>query len=246
MSFYAISDLHGYPLEKFKALLEKAGFGEGDTLYVIGDVIDRNLDGGVGLLRYIMGRPDFEFILGNHEDMLLACDFLFEEITDESISELNEMKAAALNRYLRNGGGVTLESLRLLRREDPAAFDDLLDFLRESPLYGAVSCGGRDFLLVHGGLGGFSPEKKLSEYSPHDLIWERPSLETEYFDDVITVFGHTPTLYYGDEYAGKVLFTRTWIDIDAGAASCLPPALLRLDDLAVFYGEEFPDPDGLN
>ena len=44
-------------------------------------------------------------------------------------------------------------------------------------------------------------------------------------------------LYYGDEHRGKVLKTRTWIDIDVGAGQGLPPALLRLDDFEVFYGE---------
>ena len=30
---YVISDLHGYPLEKFKMLLDKAGFCEDDELF---------------------------------------------------------------------------------------------------------------------------------------------------------------------------------------------------------------------
>ena len=147
---YAISDLHGYPLEKFRALLDSVGFSEADTLYVIGDVIDRNGDGGVELLRYIMAQPNFEFILGNHEDMLLACDFLFGEITEESINELDTVKTKALERYLRNGGGVTLTTLHKLEHEEPDAFRDILQFLRDAPLVGAVSAGGRDFLLVHG------------------------------------------------------------------------------------------------
>lgn len=243
MSFYAISDLHGYPTEKFNALLEKAGFTDEDTLYIIGDVIDRNGDGGVAMLRMIMERPNFEFILGNHEDMLLACEFLFSEITAQSLDRLCAQDAQALQRYLRNGGGVTLENLRRLRGADREAFEEILHFLKEAPLYGAVSCGGRDFLLVHGGLKDFSPEKKLSDYSPHDLVWERPELGDEYFDDIITVFGHTPTEFYGEQYRGKVIKTRTWINIDSGAAYGSPAALLRLDDLEVFYGEPQEVPD---
>ena len=42
---FAISDLHGYPVDKFKALLDKAGFSDADTLYILGDVIDRSGDG---------------------------------------------------------------------------------------------------------------------------------------------------------------------------------------------------------
>ena len=100
MSTYAISDLHGYPLEKFKALLQKVGFSNADLLYVIGDVIDRNFDGGVELLRYIMAQPNFEFLLGNHEDMLLACDFLFKEITDEAIEGIESVHAKSLSSAL--------------------------------------------------------------------------------------------------------------------------------------------------
>ena len=237
MSIYAISDLHGYPMPKFLALLEKVGFSDEDTLYIIGDVIDRNGDGGVEMLRYIMDQPNYEFILGNHEDMLLACEFLLDEITDESIAALTEDQIRAMERYMRNGGGVTLDTLRRLNREDPTAVRDIMEFLKDAPLYGAESVNGRDFLFVHGGLGDFSPEKKLRDYPPFKLLWERPTIDAEYFDDIITVFGHTPTHFYGDEYYGKAIFTRTWINIDTGTSTGIPPALLRLDDLQVFYGD---------
>ena len=48
---YATSDIHGYPLDSFLDLLKKVDFGPSDHLYVIGDVIDRNGDGGVAMLR---------------------------------------------------------------------------------------------------------------------------------------------------------------------------------------------------
>lgn len=72
---YVISDLHGYSIEKLKTLLEKAGFCEDDFLYILGDVIDRNGDGGVGILRWLLPRPNVQLVLGNHEAMLLACEF---------------------------------------------------------------------------------------------------------------------------------------------------------------------------
>jgi serine/threonine protein phosphatase 1 len=237
MSIYAVSDLHGYPLESFLELLSRAGFSDEDTLFIIGDVIDRNGDGGVEMLRHVMRQPNYEFLLGNHEDMLLNCSFLFDEITDESISTLSPADMIHYDRWMRNGGGVTAENLLALKNASPEEFADLMDFLRTAPPIASARAGGRDFLLVHGGFKDFSPEKRIGDYLVHDLLWERPKLTDEYFDDVITIFGHTPTLYYGEEYTGRVIFTRTWINIDAGAASRLPPALLRLDDLEVFYGE---------
>ena len=44
--------LHGYPLEKFKMLLNKAGFCDDDELFILGDVIDRNGDGGEAMQAY--------------------------------------------------------------------------------------------------------------------------------------------------------------------------------------------------
>lgn len=237
MKTYAVADMHGYPLEKFEALLEKAGFTDEDYLYVLGDVVDRNGDGGVRMLRRFMEMDNVEFILGNHEGMLLLCSFLFEGDEPPKPFELDALQYRAYEHYKRNGGGVTIDNLFKLRETEPDAISDIMDFIREAPTYAAVSCGGRDFILTHAGLGKFTPEKKLSEYALDELIWTRPTIETEYFDDIITVFGHTPTFYYGLEHEGKILRTRTWIDIDTGPSRGLPPALLRLDDLEVFYGE---------
>ena len=44
---YVISDLHGYPHNRILQLLKEAGFGKEDFLYILGDVVDRNGDGGV-------------------------------------------------------------------------------------------------------------------------------------------------------------------------------------------------------
>lgn len=226
-----ISDLHGYPIEKLKTLLKKAEFGQEDFLYILGDVADRNGDGGVGVLLWLMEQPNAQLLLGNHEAMLLSCDFLFDEITEESVRGMTGEKLSLLRTYLQNGGDVTLRALQKLPRETQR---DVLDYLRDCPLYEAVTAGGRDFLLVHSGLDHFRRERKLSDYSPDELLWAQPELADEYFKDIHTVFGHTPTFRYGEEYAGKILRTPTWTDIDCGAGFGFEPVLLRLDD-----GKEF-------
>lgn len=231
---YVISDLHGYPLEKFKKLLKKAEFSDDDFLYILGDVIDRNGDGGVEMLCWLIEQSNIQLLLGNHEAMLLACKFVFDEITDESIEALNEDKITLLNNYMLNGGDVTLKSLSKLGKKSPETVRDIYDYLADAPLYEAVTAGDNDFILVHGGLENFRKDKKLSEYTADELIWCWPELDDEYFDDIITVFGHTPTMSYGNENKGKILKTRTWIDIDVGAAYGEEPILLRLDDLMEF------------
>ena len=231
---YTSSDIHGYPLNDFLTLLKKAGFGENDMLYILGDIIDRNGDGGIAMLRWMMNQPNVEFILGNHEAMLLSCSFLFDEITDESIDHLSFQQMQLLLQWMQNGSQPTMTALRKLKQNSPEAIDDLLDYLRDAPLYAAVSAGGRDFLLVHSGLGNFSPEKKISDYAPDELLWTRPAPNQQYFSDVITILGHTPTGYmFGEK--GKMFRTNTWIDIDTGAASGGAPMLLRLDDMKAFY-----------
>lgn len=69
---YVISDLHGYPLEKFIKLLKTADFGSNYFLYILGDVIDRNGDGGVEMLYWLTQQSNIQLLLGNHEAMLLS------------------------------------------------------------------------------------------------------------------------------------------------------------------------------
>lgn len=232
---YVISDLHGIELEKLKSLLKKANFGDDDWLFVLGDVIDRQNDGGVEILKWLLEQPNAELILGNHEAMLLSCDFIFKEITDESIRQFGKEKMGLLLNYMLNGGEVTLKALRELKNQDPETLGYILEYLREAPLYETVSAGYKDFLLCHSGLDNFLPGRELSDYTADEFIWATPKITERYFDDVITVFGHTPTMYFGDEFNGKILKTDTWIDIDVGVFCGNEPALLRLDDLKEFY-----------
>ncbi len=231
---YVISDLHGYPLDRLKKLLNKAHFGEDDFLYILGDVIDRNGDGGVGILLWLLEQPNAQLILGNHEAMLLGCEFVFDEITEESADAISAFELEMLQNYTYDGGDVTLDALYHLPRETQR---DILEYLHEAPLYEAVTAGGQDYILVHAGLGNFSEYKKMSEYTAADLLWEWPEITDEYYDDIHTVFGHTPTGNFDAAYDGKILRTRTWTCIDCGAGWGNEPVLLRLDDGAEFRNE---------
>ena len=221
MSVYVTSDLHGLELCKLKELLAKAGFGEDDWLYILGDVVDRQNDGGVEMLKWLLEQPNAQLILGNHEAMLLSCEFLFGEITEESIEALDKEKMGLVMTYMQNGGDVTLDALRKLAKSSPETVSYIMEYLHDAPLYETVSAGGKDFLLVHSGLDNFDKSRKITDY--------------EYYDGIVTVFGHTPTVSYGKEYKGRILRTRTWIDVDVGVPFGNSPALLRLDDLEEIY-----------
>lgn len=228
---YVTSDLHGYSLDKFKDFLDKVGFCNKDFLYILGDVIDRGPD-GVKIIKWLMLQPNVELLLGNHEAMLLACDFLFDEITEDSISKLTGTKLNTYMTWVSNNGQVTLDALSGVRNKE---IQYILEYLREAPLYETVTVNGRDFVLVHSGLGEFRKDKKLSEYTPTDLLWTRPSLNAKYFDDATVVLGHTPTVCYSNEYLGKIVKTDSFINVDVGVGIGQEPCLLRLDDMKEFY-----------
>ncbi|MCQ2735560.1 MAG: calcineurin, partial [Alphaproteobacteria bacterium] len=140
-----------------------------------------------------------------------------------------------LNNYMLNGGDVTLKALKKLKDKSPDTVEYIIEYLKEAPLYETVTAGGKDFLLCHSGLDNFSPEKVPEDYTVDELLWAWPEIDDRYYDDIITVFGHTPTMSYDKEMKGKILKTDTWIDVDVGVPYDNPPALLRLDDLQEFY-----------
>ena len=234
---FVTSDIHGYPLDSFLGLLEKAGFSDSDQLYVIGDVIDRNGDGGVAMLRWMMKQENVTLLKGNHEQMMLECEFALS--TDVDLTNPRLVTFAQefyLLRWHRNGCLKTLESLLKLRDEDPDELGKLVEYVKSAPLYMEVAVPMKRFVLVHGGLNGFDPGKGLDEYDEDDLLWTRPGTEERYWEDRMVILGHTPTQYIGGE-RGKMFVTDTWIDIDTGAAGGGSPMLLRLDDMCPFYTE---------
>lgn len=229
---YVISDLHGYPLNEFKDLLKKAKFSDNDFCFVLGDVIDRGKD-GIELLKWLMFQPNMQLILGNHEAMMLSCGFVFDIVTDEFLDNLKDFELESLESWIENGAQPTLDALSKMNKESVLA---IFEYLEDCPLYDQVTVNGRDFLLTHSGIENFIPGKPIEEYEPNDFLWNRPDITDKYFENITTIFGHTPTLGFGKCYDGEILITDTWIDIDIGAGYGRSPALLRLDDMKVFYG----------
>ncbi len=228
---YVISDLHGYPQDRFLTLLDKAGFSDNDFLYILGDVVDRNGDGGIAMLQWLLYQSNAQLILGNHEAMLLGCSFVFDEIDETFEAKMTAEKLDMLRHYMADGGDVTLKAIQKLSREEQ---QDILDYLRECPLYETLSIKDKDYILVHSGLDEFAPGKRIEDYTPEELLWAWPELTDTYYEDIYTVFGHTPTLSYADQYKDKVIKTKTWMDIDMGASFGRAPVLVRLDDMAEF------------
>lgn len=227
---YVISDLHGIPFALFKKLLEKAKVNKNkDKLFILGDVIDRGSD-GVKYLQWIIRNQDFvEFIIGNHESMLLSCDFLFDSKVRKHPEELFGYQLSCYRLWKSNGARETIASMKNLTEQENEV---ILDYLRKAPLYNIVKVNNKEYLLSHSG-GSFETEA-FDSMDEHDWLWSRPrSIEEKCKGKIIRVFGHTPVQYI-DEQFSKPIITEKWIDIDVGCAFGQLPCLLRLDDLKVF------------
>lgn len=62
---YTMSDVHG-EYEKYAAMLEKIRFSREDTLFVLGDVVDRGPE-PVSVLLDMASRDNVHLLKGNHE-----------------------------------------------------------------------------------------------------------------------------------------------------------------------------------
>lgn len=224
---YVISDLFGYDPERLEAAFDAAGLGDNDVCYVLGNVIDFG-ENSVELLRFLMDQANVELILGEHEKMLLDCAFVFDALSGGKPAEMTPERVARLNEWKENGGEDTIRAFAALDADERA---DMLDYLSEAPKYALVTDDNdRDWLLVHAGLGGFRPDKKMAEYTDDELLTAAPAPGETYYDGVTLVFGHTPTLDYGDEYEGEIAETEGWLAIDTDPV----PTLVRLEDLRQF------------
>lgn len=174
-----MSDVHGCH-KTFNALLDKIQLTKNDTLYLLGDLIDR----GPGskevidkVLELIADGYQVECLLGNHEWLLLNAPF-----------DDNRM----INWLSRNGGAITLQSYNIYEEnyleslpEAHSRFFKRLQYIIELD----------DYILVHAGIN-FKDEDPLSDYT--SMLWIREW--QKYIDPAVTggrkiIHGHTPRLH---------------------------------------------------
>lgn len=236
MATYVISDIHG-EYDKFMELLEKIDLREEDTLYVLGDVLDRGPH-PIKIIQKLMEMANAVCLVGNHEQMAIEClDFLMMEITEESISGLDEKMLLNYSSWQENGGNTTIKEFRKLDMDEK---QDVIEFIKDFDLYEELSVNGQEYLLVHSGLGNFSPDKDIEDYSLWDITWERADYDIQYFPDKYVVTGHTPTQEIsGNPNPGYIYRHNNHIAIDCGAF--IPGG--RLAAICLDTGEEYYSSD---
>lgn len=230
--YYVISDIHGH-FAQFQAMLNKIEFSSDDTLYVIGDAIDRGPD-SFKVLEFIAKHDNIILIKGNHE--------LFLQLYIEGNFNMRR-------NYARFGGEPVISELNKFSKND---LDRLHKYLAKLPLYVELQINDVDYVLTHSGFYADSMpvycvdkvtvdtvksiEKwgKIAEYSylTHSDLQDGPA--SVKFDKMLIV-GHVPTVRIDDD-AG-IYKCRRYIDIDNGVG-VIPGAklaCLRLEDMQDFY-----------
>ena len=161
---YTVSDIHGR-YDKYRKLLARIGLGSDDILYVLGDVLDRGPD-GFKILLDMAQRSNVVCLVGNHEAMAMAALPGLLNMGQGS----NDEAPDAAELWFHNGGERSLMDFLTLNAEQMRT---AWNYMRAMPLYREVEAGGRQFVLVHGGLGNFSPGRPLEDYQPRELYWCR-------------------------------------------------------------------------
>lgn len=229
---YCISDIHG-ELDRFEEMLKLIGFNDNDTLYILGDVVDRGRK-SIDILERIIDSPNMKMILGNHEKMMLDVIAPKECLITRDISEYRQL-------WLLNGGKETFREFTYKRTAQEK--QRIIRFLRSLPLFLDLEIGEKRFHLVHG-----YPTRLISGYpieNKDDCIWKRVSSATtlsRFIDkNTICIVGHTPTPYLTQNFSKpfKIYHGDGWIDIDCACGNLGVEnrrlACLRLEDMKEFY-----------
>ncbi len=230
---YVISDIHG-SLDSYLRMLRLIEFSREDKLFVLGDICDRGNDSAEIYLD-LMQRKNVVCLKGNHE--LMAESVLPYMFSLKSKPSRSQYKAN-YQRWIDNGGETTL--LSLYRYSDSARLR-ILDYITEMPYYYSLTVNGREFLLVHAGIEGYTEGKPLDEYTPNDLVWCRPDFVTPLWENKnkYLVVGHTPTMMLSRQKPPLIYHAKNnMINIDCGEAYRNVGgrlACLRLDDMEEFY-----------
>ena len=223
---YAMSDLHGC-YDKYVSMLNQINFSEKDTMYILGDVVDRGPD-GVKILLDIAKRKNILLLRGNHDDTaLIVLSNLFSKkskLSDQQISELIDL-------WYLDGGESTLASFLECSEEER---NQALAVLKYSMIYEELEIDGHKYFLSHT-IPGKEAMDQFDQCKIEDFLWGEPEYDKKYCSDKIFVTGHTPTGIIDSSYKGKIYKANNHIAIDCGAVFGYSLGCIRLDDMKEFY-----------
>lgn len=222
---YVCSDIHG----EYSAYLDfiNSIFTDDDTLYVIGDVLDRGSN-AIDLIQDIMQRSNVVMLKGNHEKIL--ADTLEELCGTSSENEIRTIidESLAIDRI---GQEETLLDFAKLNKSQQR---DIIDFINGLPLYEELEIDGKTYLLVHGGLPDFS-DIPVEWYEEDDLLFGPHDYDETHYEDTIVIVGHVPTRFIHGATPDEILRRNDTIAIDCGCGFGGQLGVLCLDMDEEFY-----------
>ena len=229
MAYYAISDLHGcYSL--YRKMLERISFSDNDTLYILGDLVDRG-DEGLRIALDVSERENVIGIMGNHDYVSLCIlRSLDRGLRSGELADMMELVDA----WKLDGGKATYREYRALDPHERSIALGVLDSFRN---YAVVNTSGREFVLCHGGIANYVADKPLSDYDISDFAFARENYSKPKFGQPgkFLVTGHTPTASIMGAVDGKIYRNHDHIAIDCGAVFGYGLGCICLDTLEEFY-----------
>lgn len=227
---YVVSDIHGY-YDKYIDVLNNINLQDNDTLYVLGDVVDKGKY-GCKILLDMMKHHNIIPLLGNHDNM--AKTFL-SKLIDKN-TDFNEMDASFkrdMMEWIRYEGKNTFNEFKKLSHDDRL---NVLRYLETFKLYEEINVNNKDYILVHAGLDNFKITKRLQDYTIDEMIWAETDYDKMYFKDKILITGHTPvSAILFDKNADKIYKKNNHIAIDCGCGYGKKLGVLCLNTMEEMY-----------
>lgn len=226
---YAMSDLHGC-YELYLKMLDKIGFSDSDTLYLLGDYVDRG-ERGLDIILDIAGRKNVVPLMGNHDFYAFS---VLSELRDNPEAIHSPILQTKMTRWFANGGYETYDQFNCLNEQKRNYILSVMDsFLN----YADIEVLGRRFTMVHGGIANYDPEMSLDNYGFTELAMVREDYTVPKFNEPgrYLVTGHTPTAYIDHSSKGRIYRNHDHIAIDCGAVFNLGLGCICLDTLEEFY-----------
>lgn len=212
---YVISDIHGC-YEEFMELLRKIQFSERDTLYVIGDVIDRGPE-PLKVLQFMMLHYNIIPIIGNHEYIAMkVLPSLLQEVNADNVEELLTSEfLQGCQLWFEDGGKITANQIRNLPVDEQT---EIIDYIGEFSFYEELDLNGKHYLMIHSLPKDYekSPDRN---FVLEEVIFARPNYHGNWNGKTTYIIGHTPTFKIGEEYRGKIFRNQQLIDIDCGCVA---------------------------
>lgn len=225
---YAVSDLHGC-YDKYMKLLERLHMTSDDSLYILGDIVDRG-SRGMKILLDLIDRENVFSCRGNHDYSAQVLLRNFALPNDGCFAdELEE----AFRLWLSDGGSTTYEEFLKL---DESKQHAVLRYLGSLLVYKKLTVGGQKFFLAHT-IPGKAKMLDIPNWKNSDFIMGEPEYEKMYFEDMLTVTGHMPTGFIDPDYTGRIWKENNHIAIDCGAVFGNPLGCICFDTMEEIYVE---------